>query len=80
MVAYYLFIASLVGMAVHVIPYLGMNDPRIHFGPFEISMSVVMPLAVAAFLIWYSKQARCDHSKTKRAPEAPFFSYNDPVL
>ena len=55
--AYYLFIASLLGMIVHMIPYLGMAGSTIDFGPFEISMYILMPLAVAAFLIWYSKQA-----------------------
>ena len=55
--AYYLFIASLLGMIVHMIPYLGMAGSTIDFGLFEISMYILMPLAVAAFLIWYSKQA-----------------------
>ena len=55
--AYYLFIASLLGMIVHMIPYLGMAGSTIDFGPFEISIYILMPLAVAAFLIWYSKQA-----------------------
>ena len=55
--AYYLFIASLLGMIVHMIPYLGMAGSTIDFGPFEISMYILMPLVVAAFLIWYSKLA-----------------------
>ena len=55
--AYYLFIASLLGMIVHMIPYLRMAGSTIDFGPFEISIYILMPLAVAAFLIWYSKQA-----------------------
>ena len=55
--AYYFFIASLLGMIVHMLPYLGMAGSTIDFGPFEISMYILMPLAVAAFLIWYSKQA-----------------------
>ena len=50
--AYYLFIASLLGVIVTMIPYLSMD-----FGPFEISTYVLMPLAAAAFLIWYSKHA-----------------------
>ena len=55
--AYYFFIASLLGMIVHMIPYLGMAGSTIDFGPFEISMYILMPLVVAAFLIWYSKLA-----------------------
>ena len=56
--AYYLFIASLLGMIVHMIPYLGMGGSTIKFGPVEISMFILMPLVLAAFLIWYSKRAR----------------------
>ncbi len=56
--AFYLFIASLLGMLVHMIPYLGMAGSTIDFGPFEISMYILMPLVVAAFLIWYSKHAK----------------------
>ena len=55
--AYYLFIAALLGVIVQMTPYLGMAGSTIDFGPFEISMFILMPLVVAAFLIWYSKQA-----------------------
>ena len=55
--ATYLFIASLLSMIVHMIPYLGMAGSTTDFGPFEISMYILTPLVVAAFLIWYSKQA-----------------------
>jgi hypothetical protein len=55
--AYYLFIAALLGVIVQMTPYLGMAGATIDFGPFEISMFILMPLVVAAFLIWYSKQA-----------------------
>ena len=54
--AYYFFIASLLGMIAHMLPYLGMAGSTIDFGPFEISVYILMPLGVAAFLIWYSKQ------------------------
>lgn len=54
--AAYLFIASLLGMIVHMIPYLGTTGSTIKFGPVEISMFILMPLVVAAFLIWYSKK------------------------
>ncbi|MCI0526483.1 MAG: hypothetical protein L0Y56_03395 [Nitrospira sp.] len=55
--AFYLFIASLLGVIVQMIPYLGMAGSTIDYGPFEISMYILMPLVVAAFLIWYSKWA-----------------------
>jgi hypothetical protein len=55
--AYYLFIASLLGVIVTMIHTLGFASSTIDFSPVEISMMILMPLAVAAFLIWYSKQA-----------------------
>ena len=55
--AYYLFIASILGVIVQMAPYLGMAGSTIDFGPFEIAIYILMPLVVAAFLIWYSKQA-----------------------
>ncbi len=51
--AFYMFIASLVGVIVQMIPHLGMVGSTIDFVPY-----VLMPLVVAAFLIWYSKQAQ----------------------
>jgi len=53
--AYYLFIASLLGVIVTMIHTLGVG---IDFGLGEILGIVLMPLVVAAFLIWYSKWAR----------------------
>ena len=55
--ATYFFIVSLLGMIVHMIPYLGMTGSTIKFGSVEMSMFILMPLGVATFLIWYSKQA-----------------------
>jgi hypothetical protein len=52
--AYYLFIASLLGVIVTMIHTLGIG---IDFGLGEILGIILMPLVVAAFLIWYSKQA-----------------------
>ena len=49
--ALYLFIASLLGVIVTNIHTLGVA------GSTEIWVGSVMSLAVAAFLIWYSKQA-----------------------
>ncbi len=51
--AYYLFIASLLGVIVTMTHTLGVG---IDFGVGEILMMILMPLVVAAFLIWYSKQ------------------------
>ena len=56
-VAHFLFITSLLGVIVQMTPYLGMTGSKMHFNAFEISMYILMPLAVAAFLIWYSKLA-----------------------
>ena len=53
--AVYLFIASLIGVIVtmgHTIKVAGSES---NFSPFEISMMILMPIIVAAFLIWYSK-------------------------
>ena len=55
--AYYLFIASLLGVIVQLIHTLGIASSTIDFSPFDILMIILMPLVVAAFLIWYSKQA-----------------------
>ncbi len=50
--AYYLFIASLLGVIVTMTPYLGMADVQV-----EVWMGSLLSLVVAAFLIWYSKWA-----------------------
>jgi hypothetical protein len=55
-VAYYLFIASLLGVIVAMTPHLHMIGSTIN-DPFEIVMMILMPLVVAVFLIWYSKKA-----------------------
>ena len=52
--AFYLFIASLLGVIVTMIHTLGVG---IDFGPGEILGIILMPLVLAAFLIWYSKLA-----------------------
>lgn len=53
--AFYLFIASLLGVIVTMIHTLGVG---VDFGPGEILGIILMPLVVAAFLIWYSKRAK----------------------
>ena len=55
--AYYLFIASLLGVIVQLIHTLGIASSTIDFSPFDILMIILMPLVVAAFLIWYPKWA-----------------------
>jgi hypothetical protein len=52
--AYYLFIASLLGVVVTMTHTLGVG---IDFGLGEILWIILMPLVLAAFLIWYSKWA-----------------------
>jgi len=52
--AYYVFIASLLGVIVTMTHTLGVG---IDFGLGEILGIILMPLVVAAFLIWYAKQA-----------------------
>jgi len=52
--AYYLFIASLLGVIVTMTHTLSVGIDFV-FG--EILGIILMPLVVAAFLIWYSKQA-----------------------
>jgi hypothetical protein len=56
--AYYLFVASLLGVLVQTIPYLGRSGSTIAYGPAEISLYILMPLVLAAFLVWYSKQVK----------------------
>lgn len=53
--AFYLFIASLLGVIVTMVHTLGVG---IDFGLGEILGIILMPLAVAALLIWYSKKAQ----------------------
>jgi hypothetical protein len=55
--AYYLFIASLLGVIVTMIHTIGIAGSIIDLTPFEILLMILMPVIVAAFLIWYSKWA-----------------------
>jgi Mn2+/Fe2+ NRAMP family transporter len=52
--AYYLFIASLIGVIVTMTHVLGITGSTIGFSPFEIFMMIIMPVVVAVFLILYS--------------------------
>ncbi len=51
--AFYVLIASLLGVIVTMMHIFGVAG----FSSFEIWIGVLMQLVVAAFLIWYSKQA-----------------------
>lgn len=53
----YLFIASLLGVIVTTIHTVGIASSTTDFSAVEISVMILMPLVVAAFLIWYSKWA-----------------------
>jgi hypothetical protein len=52
--AFYVFVASLLGVIVTMIHSLGLG---IDFGLAEIIGIILMPLVLAVFLIWYSKYA-----------------------
>jgi len=56
--AYYLFLASLIGAIVTMIHTTRIARSTVEFSPAEIFVMILLPLAVAAFLIWYSKQAQ----------------------
>jgi hypothetical protein len=54
-VAFYLFVASLLGVLVTMLHTLGSG---IEFGLGEILGIILMPVVVAAFLAWYSTLAQ----------------------
>ncbi len=53
--AYPLFLASLLGVVVTMVHTLGTG---VDFGVGEILGIILMPIAVAIFLVWYSKHGR----------------------
>lgn len=55
--AFYLFVASLLGVIVTMVHTIGVARSTVSFSVFEIVMMIAMPLAVALFLIWYSRLA-----------------------
>lgn len=55
--AFYLFIASLLGVVVTMAHTLGIFGPAIEFDAGEIVGIIILPLALAAFLVWYTKYA-----------------------
>ena len=57
-IAIYLFIASLLGVIVTMIHTIRIASSTIDFSAFEILVMILLPLIVAAFLIWYWKRAK----------------------
>lgn len=55
--ASYVFVVSLIGGVVTMIHTINIASTTIRFSFSEIVVMILMPLAVAVFLIWYSKQA-----------------------
>ena len=53
--SFYLFVVSFVGVIVAMLHSLGLD---IEFGGAEIAGIVVMPIALAGFLAWYSMRAK----------------------
>lgn len=57
-VAIYFLIASLLGIIIHLTPYLsGANLPA-QFGASDAILVFIMPLLVAIFLVWYARKVQ----------------------
>ena len=56
--AVFLFVASLLGTIVTMIHTVNIASSTIDFSAVEILVMILLPLAVAAFLIWYSRYAQ----------------------
>jgi hypothetical protein len=54
----YLFIASLAGTAVHLLPYLSPSNLPAQFGIGNATLVFIMPMLVAVFLVWYANYAQ----------------------
>jgi len=55
--AYYVFIVSLLGGVVTMIHTINIARTTIDFSVSEIVVMILMPLLMAAFLVWYAKWA-----------------------
>jgi len=55
--AYYVFIVSLLGGIVTMIHTINIARTTIDFSVSEIVVMILMPLLMAAFLVWYAKWA-----------------------
>jgi hypothetical protein len=56
--AIYLFMASLAGIIVHLVPYVSGSNLPAQFGVGDAVLVFVSPLVAAAFLLWYSRYAQ----------------------
>jgi len=56
-IALYVFIASLLGIIVTMIHTINVASSKIDFTSVEIFVMILLPIIVAAILIWYAKQA-----------------------
>lgn len=56
-VAYYLFVVSLLGVIVTMVHTTGVALSSSLFSRVDMTIMILMPLAVAAFLFWYAKMA-----------------------
>ncbi len=59
--AFYVFVASLLGVVVTVIHTVTVARTKIDFGIDEIFIMILLPMVVAAFLVWYAKRAQGQH-------------------
>jgi hypothetical protein len=57
----YVFIASLIGIIVTMIHTVKVASLKIEFSPGEILVMILLPLIVAAALVWYSRLAMSKH-------------------
>lgn len=55
--AFYVFIASLLGILVTMIHTINVASTKIDFAPVEILVMILSPIIVAALLTWYAKLA-----------------------
>lgn len=54
-VAYYLFIASLIGVLITMSHAIGIANSVVNFSTPDFTMMIVMPVVMAVFLVWYSR-------------------------
>ena len=59
--AYYVFVASLLGIVVTMIHTMNVAISKIEFSALEIFIMVLLPLIVAALLMWYTRLATSKH-------------------
>ena len=57
-IALYVFIISLLGVAVTMIHTVKVASTKVDFSSAEIFVMVLLPVIVAAAFIWYAKHAR----------------------